>query len=456
MSWIDIQEKAFRGWTNQYLTRRGMNVESLYTDLSDGLALIALVEELTHPKTVGRYNKKTKLPFQKLENIGIVLKFLEKEGLKMVNIGPEDIMNGNQRIILGLIWSLILRYQISLGKGDGDGADGSAKDELLKWVQSKIPDYNIKNFKGDWLDGKAINALVDALNPGLSPNHASLGGTDAERAQKGLDIAYDEWGVPKIMTGEEFGKDEMSMMTYIAMLRDVDPSKGASKLGPAPGEDAAKSSAYGPGLIEGTVGQPGEFVVSTPPDTKDKLEIKVYGPPDMGVLLPNDKVLVTPKGDGKYDVVYEPDQPGTYKIVVTLGGFDIPGSPFIVEVLEDFSLGGKGKIIVIYSTTSSTNKAKNDVVKMQKLLEMKKIHERPDFEPWVPVDVLSRNDREAMFKQAKTRELPIVYIDDTYVGTFDTLLALEKDRNAQGISKLDQLLRYNPNIEWVGGNPQKK
>ncbi len=71
----------------------------------------------------------------------------------------KDITDGKIKLILGLIWTLILKYQISK-----NGPDSQAKSELLKWVQvtlslkfiiriilqSKIPDYNIQNFgKGD-------------------------------------------------------------------------------------------------------------------------------------------------------------------------------------------------------------------------------------------------------------------------------------------------------------------
>lgn len=41
-------------------------------------------------------------------------------GLKLVNVGGEDINLGRLKIILGLIWTLILRYQI---KGSGDDND---------------------------------------------------------------------------------------------------------------------------------------------------------------------------------------------------------------------------------------------------------------------------------------------------------------------------------------------
>jgi hypothetical protein len=48
-----------------------------------------------------------------------------------VNVGGEDVNLGRLKIILGLIWTLILRYQIK-SSGDQD-------NDLLKWIQSKIP-----------------------------------------------------------------------------------------------------------------------------------------------------------------------------------------------------------------------------------------------------------------------------------------------------------------------------
>jgi len=179
----------------------------------------------------------------------------------------------------------------------------------------------------------------------------------------------------------------------------------------------------------------------TPPNTKDKLEIQVFGPD--GQELKGQSVIVTPaKGDGKNGVVYKPTKPGTYKVHVKLGGIHIPGSIFTVVCREDESIGGEGKIFVFYSTTSSSNKGRSDVVNLQRLLEAKAIHKRPDFQPWIPVDIMDKPDREAVFRKAGTKALPIVFIDDKYAGDFDRLQELEE------VGKLDELLRYNPKIEW--------
>lgn len=46
-------------------------------------------------------------------------------------------------------------------------------------------------------------------------------------------------------------------------------------------------------------------------------------------------------------------------------------------------------------------------------------------------------DRDAVFKKAGTKNLPIIYIDDVYVGDYPKLVELEKS------GQLDRLLKYN-------------
>jgi filamin len=94
---------------NDKLKHRGMHVDDLSKDCADGLVLVNLLEIISG-KSLGRYNKNPVVPLQKVENNAIVLNFLKAEGIKTVNIGPEDITFGRQKLILGLIWTMILRY----------------------------------------------------------------------------------------------------------------------------------------------------------------------------------------------------------------------------------------------------------------------------------------------------------------------------------------------------------
>jgi len=241
-------------------------IQDLKTDLKSGLLLINLIEVISG-KSLGRHNKHPTINIQKLENLQLCLDYITKvENIKLVNVGAEDINSGNIRIILGLIWTLILRFEIKAG-GNDDGAN-----DLLRWIQSKIPEYNITGFKQqlpspfirfsrdnvtikflgftkDWNDGKAICALTNAMKPGLINDHKSAG-EPYDKAKQGIDTAYQQLGVDPLMHAEEMihpKVDRMAMMCYLAQFRNIKPEdiKKAS--------DASLSNAYGPGLIEGLV-----------------------------------------------------------------------------------------------------------------------------------------------------------------------------------------------------------
>ena len=53
-----------------------------------------------------------KLRINKIENVGRALQFLVEKKVHLENLGPEDIVDGNPRLILGLVWTLILRFQV--------------------------------------------------------------------------------------------------------------------------------------------------------------------------------------------------------------------------------------------------------------------------------------------------------------------------------------------------------
>lgn len=48
-----------------------------------------------------------------MENILLTFNFLKGEGIKIVNIDSTDIIQGNTKLTLGLIWTLIFNYQVN-------------------------------------------------------------------------------------------------------------------------------------------------------------------------------------------------------------------------------------------------------------------------------------------------------------------------------------------------------
>ena len=49
-----------------------------------------------------------------LENVDKALQFLKEQRVHLENMGSHDIVDGNPRLSLGLIWTIILRFQVSV------------------------------------------------------------------------------------------------------------------------------------------------------------------------------------------------------------------------------------------------------------------------------------------------------------------------------------------------------
>ncbi|KAF2159816.1 hypothetical protein M409DRAFT_29628 [Zasmidium cellare ATCC 36951] len=217
-SWIKVQEKTFGKWLNNKLKVRNVQVNDLVHDLSDGIALIHLLEILSN-ESLGRYAARPKLRVQRFENVNIALDFIKSRKIQLTNIGAEDVVDGNRKIILGLIWTLILRFTIS----DINDQGLSAREGLLLWCQRKTAcyeDVEVRDFSGSWNDGLAFCALLDIHRPDLI-DYDQLDKSDHKgNMQLAFDIASKEIGIPDLLDVEDVcdvaKPDERSLMTYIA------------------------------------------------------------------------------------------------------------------------------------------------------------------------------------------------------------------------------------------------
>ncbi|VDN43337.1 unnamed protein product, partial [Dibothriocephalus latus] len=116
-----------------------------------------------------------------------------------------DIVDCRLKLILGLIWTLILHYSITLplweGEEDNQGGQGpTPKQRLLAWLNSKLADRPVKNFTTDWNDGTAIGALVDSCAPGLCPDWRDWEPKQKLRnAQEAMNAAEQWLDVPQLI-----------------------------------------------------------------------------------------------------------------------------------------------------------------------------------------------------------------------------------------------------------------
>ena len=130
--------------------------------------------------------------------------------------GNDDIVNGNVKLILGLLWRLILHYQIS------SGGSTSGKQLLLIWLRNALPDLEIKNLTSDWNNGIALSGLLEFCRPGLKPDYKRLNPDEAlSNVNSAMNLAEQRLRIPKILSPEFFVNpyvDELSMMTYLSQF----------------------------------------------------------------------------------------------------------------------------------------------------------------------------------------------------------------------------------------------
>ena len=332
--WKRIQQNTFTRWANERLKAVNKHIGDLECDLSDGLRLVSLIEVLSQ-KRLPKHNQRPTFRSQKLENVSVALKFLEDEGIRIVNIDSSDIVDCKLKLILGLIWTLILHYSISMPMWDGDdGEDKGAtpKQRLMHWIQSKVPDLPITNFTSDWNDGRAVGALVDAVAPGLCPDWQDWNPKDAiQNASEAMGLADDWLNIPQLIKPEEMVNpniDEMSMMTYLSQYPNAKLKTGAPL---RPRTNPNRVRAYGPG-IEPTgpiVGAPANFTVETFSAGKGNVDVTVDD--SKGNKLPVD-IRFNKDRNLTYSVSYTPKTEGPHKVKVLFAGREIPKSPYIVNV----------------------------------------------------------------------------------------------------------------------------
>ncbi|KAL0961007.1 hypothetical protein HGRIS_006000 [Hohenbuehelia grisea] len=214
-----VQERTFCKWLNTKLESNGYpSMTSLVKDLSDGVRLIQLME-IMGDTSLGRYNKTPRMRVQKAENVNKALEFITSRGVKLTNIGPEDIIDGNLKLILGMIWTLILRFTIA----DINEEGLSAKEGLLLWCQRKTEPYkevDVQDFSTSWSDGLALCALIHCHRPELL-DYDKLDKTDRHaNTRLAFQVAEEHLGIPQLLDVEDLcdsnRPDERSVMTYIA------------------------------------------------------------------------------------------------------------------------------------------------------------------------------------------------------------------------------------------------
>nr|XP_043901249.1 dystonin isoform X1 [Solea senegalensis] len=253
-----VQKKTFTKWINQHLLKVRKHINDLYEDLRDGHNLISLLEVLSgdklprerdflktlrlvsgtdacaveqHGDTVDDDKgprERGRMRFHRLQNVQIALDYLKRRQVKLVNIRNDDITDGNPKLTLGLIWTIILHFQISEIHVTGESEDMTAKERLLLWSKQMTDGYvgvRCDNFTTSWRDGRLFNAIIHKYRPDLIDMSRVSTQTNRSNLENAFCVA-EQLGVARLLDPEDVdvqAPDEKSVITYVSTLYDAFP-----------------------------------------------------------------------------------------------------------------------------------------------------------------------------------------------------------------------------------------
>ncbi|CAF3624454.1 unnamed protein product [Rotaria sp. Silwood1] len=263
-----VQKKTFTKWMNFYLLQKnGLYVDDLYLDLRDGHLLLSLLEIFTN-QTIPRERGTSK--FHALRNIERCLQCLEQDhNIRLVNIRPEELVNGNPKLTLGLIWRIILHFQFSdltvpssdenvpinseetipsipisepLPSSESISIKNSSKNlsidqvplnyrnMLLVWARQQCQGYPgiyIEDFTHSWRNGRAFLAILHRQNPHLIDIKQAYCHSNRENLTQAFEFAQKHYGITQLIDPEDVDTDEpdeKSILLYIAYLYKACPT----------------------------------------------------------------------------------------------------------------------------------------------------------------------------------------------------------------------------------------
>jgi hypothetical protein len=221
-----VQKKTFTKWVNKHLIKCNQLIGDLFADLRSGHNLINLLEILSQER-LPRERGMTR--FHKLQNVQIALDFLAHKKIRLVNIRADEIVDGNSKLTLGLIWTIILHFQISDVIVSGQDSNITAKEALLLWSRrmcAGYPGVHIRDFTHSWRDGLAFLAILHRHRPDLIDYRQARRQTARQNLEMAFNIAERECGVTRLLDPEDVDvpePDEKSLITYVSCLYDVFP-----------------------------------------------------------------------------------------------------------------------------------------------------------------------------------------------------------------------------------------
>jgi len=231
---MDRHQKVFTRWINLHLAKANppVDVSDLTEEIKDGQILLTLVEVLLGVK-VSRETKKNRISY--IKNVQEAMRILARNKVRTAGVIGSEIVAGDQRATLSLIWSIILHFQVTEAIQPAL-TDYRVDKKLLAWCQDRLKGYkeqvSVSNLTSSWVDGLAFNALLHSFNPSLFDFDKISAHDREKRLTHALNLATASYGVPPLFESRDIGTEtpDKNMITLFLSYLYQSVEKGASSV----------------------------------------------------------------------------------------------------------------------------------------------------------------------------------------------------------------------------------
>lgn len=162
------EERAFRAWINS-LGLENAHCGNLFEDVRDGVLLLKTMDRV-QPGSVdwskASLKQPIKLVFRKVENCNYAIDLATSAAFKysLVGVQGKDIVDGNRKLTLALIWQLmrthLALFLASLRGGAKGGGEATMSDaEMLRWATHRVAASGRATTMRDFADKSLASGL---------------------------------------------------------------------------------------------------------------------------------------------------------------------------------------------------------------------------------------------------------------------------------------------------------
>lgn len=221
------EERVFRMWINS-LGLEDANINNLFEDLRDGVIILQVMDKIEQGLVVwNKVNRPPKNKFKKVENTNYAVVLGKQLKFSLVGIGGVDIVNGNKKLILSLVWQMMRLHSLKMLSELGQSGQLASDQDILTWANEKVrkagKESSMESFKDPSLSTSLFFFdLCSALAPGIVNDEIVTPGETPEDKQSNAKYVISvarKLGATVFLTWEDIVEVKPKMlMTFTASL----------------------------------------------------------------------------------------------------------------------------------------------------------------------------------------------------------------------------------------------